>query len=183
MTTLPQILICILGVLTCFIFLLSLIVCCLQRCIGTFYQNLDIIDADEVFYQGQRHSLLRDEDPESPSSSCNQDVVHFEVVKPTLIHQTIDVKRFVTRSWTFLTFSLFFFGKLAKCLSTFKAEICSTICAEMAVICRTSRRQVKLFGQLVISQLAILATNPHIKKRKKIFKSAKSNFRLCLLIK
>ena len=94
MTTLPQILICILGVLTCFIFLLSLIVCCLQRCIGTFYQNLDIIDADEVFYQGTaRHSLLH-EDPESPSSSSNnQDVVHFEVVKPTLIHQTIDVKR------------------------------------------------------------------------------------------
>ena len=99
MTTLPQILICILGVLTCFIFLLSLIVCCLQRCIGTFYQNLDIIDADEVFYQGQRHSLLRnDEDPESRESSCDQDVVHFEVVKPTLIHQTIDVKRFVTLS-------------------------------------------------------------------------------------
>ena len=89
-TTLPQVLVCILGVLTCFIFLLSLIVCCLQRCIGTFYQNLDIIDADEVFY-GQRHSLLQNQ--EYSDTESQQDVVHFEVVKPTLIHQTVDVKR------------------------------------------------------------------------------------------
>ena len=76
-TTLPQILICFLGVVYCFIFLLSLIVFCLQRYIGTFYQNLDIIDSDKVFYQEQRHSLLDDEDPESLTFTSNNFVMFF----------------------------------------------------------------------------------------------------------
>ena len=77
----PQILVLGLAALASVAFILAVFFCCLQRCQTLFfdYQRLTVVESEDAFLNnegGQR------------SEAKNEDVVHFEVVKPTLIYST-----------------------------------------------------------------------------------------------
>ena len=86
MASFPQVLLCILAVVTVFIFILATLICCLLRFVGrpdyvaasSYYNELDA-SINEKSY------LL-----EPAASLTDSDENYYGYVKPTLIYQTLD---------------------------------------------------------------------------------------------
>jgi hypothetical protein len=68
-----------LGTITVILFVFSIFFCCLQRCLSGNYQRLKI-DSDGHGFYGTEDVKHYDE----------EHVVHFEVVKPTVIFNTLE---------------------------------------------------------------------------------------------
>ena len=86
MASFPQVLLCILAVVTIFIFILATLICCLLRFVGrpdyyaasSYYNELDAAINEKSY-------LL-----EQTSATTDSDENYYGYVKPTLIYQTLD---------------------------------------------------------------------------------------------
>ena len=85
MASFPQVLLCILAVVTVFIFILATLICCLLRFVGrpdyvaasSYYNELDAAVNEKSY-------LLE------TSTTTDSDENYYGYVKPTLIYQTLD---------------------------------------------------------------------------------------------